>query len=318
MYLTNENLSLVKRHESSVVSLKYLDLHGDLCQIDSLTKNLLEDPNNHGFRVNKETCLMVIPSKSFQDPFRSLPTTSFLCTNIADDANPRKYASRLIYDFSANMVSSFELELKFWVEESKQPLGMWKVDPFDIFSNLRSDVLEILEKINISTTIHRHGASFGECIVGFKGDDTIDLADNLILAKFVINNVAANYGHKVWFSNDREENLKLILTCNSNDGRKFFDDFIKNNSLLIEQSELLQLKNVSSKSLSKDRLFNDDCKLQLKLLAENDFIPYINLALLVSFFSAAEQVLKRLETKEFVRFIENYSTRINKKISIKS
>ena len=38
MYLTNENLTFVKKNESLFVSLKYLDSKGNLNQIDSATE----------------------------------------------------------------------------------------------------------------------------------------------------------------------------------------------------------------------------------------------------------------------------------------
>jgi glutamine synthetase len=85
------------------------------------------------------------------------------------------------------MVATFEAELKFWIEPQAEESDLWKVDPFDCYSNLRSDILETLEKIEVKTTIHMPGNKKGECIVGFKGKNIIDLADNFILARFVVN-----------------------------------------------------------------------------------------------------------------------------------
>ncbi len=297
MYLTNENLTFVKKNESLFVSLKYLDLQGKLNQLDSSSKNILADSNNHGFEVSKNICLLPISSKGFYDPFRAMPTTSFLCVNIADDLNIRKYASKLVYDFSANMVATFEAELKFWIDSPVAENHFWKIDPFDHYSNLRSDILDALEKIDIKTTIHMPGNKNGECIVGFQGKNIIDLADNFVLAKFVIDNVAANYGQKVLFNKDKEQNLKLVLLCNDNDGQVFLNSFIANHSLILEYNNLLQMNNLDSKSLLKRKLFNDDCKLQIKLTTGDNFIPYINFAFIVLYFSESQEILERLEER---------------------
>lgn len=315
MYLTNENLTFVKKNESLFVSLKYLDLQGNLNQIDSASKNILADSNNHGFEVSKNICLLPISSKGFCDPFRAMPTTSFLCVNIADGLNIRKYASKLIYDFSANMVATFEAELKFWIESPIEKNSSWKVDPFDLYSNLRSDILDILEKIDIKTTVHMPGSKKGECVIGFKGDNIIDLADNFILAKFVINNVAANYGQKVCLNKDKEQNLKLILLCNDNDGQRFLDSFIANSSLISDYNDLLQMNNLHSKSSLKRKLFNDDCKLQVKLTTGDDFIPYINFAFIVLCLSENREILERLEERDFAKFIKNYKKKLLIKVS---
>ena len=310
MYLTNENLTFVKKNESLFVSLKYLDSQGNLNQIDSAAKNILTDPHNHGFELSKNICLLPIDSKGFCDPFRSLPTTSFLCVNLADGLNIRKYASKLIYDFLPNMVATFEAEIKFWVEPSEEESDVWKVDPFDCYSNLRSDILETLEKIDIKTTIHMPGNKKGECIIGFKGQNIIDLADNFILTRFVINNIAADYGYRVLFNKDKEQNLKLILVCNNNDGQMFLDNFLANYPLILEYNNLLQMSNLSSKSLSKRILFNEDCKLHVKFSTGSNFIPYMNFAFVVLCLSENTEILTRLKQKEFVKFIKYYKGKV--------
>ena len=63
------------------------------------------------------------------------------------------------------MVATFEAELKFWIEPSSEESYSCKVDPFDCYSNFRSDILETLEKIEIKTTIHLSGNRKGECII---------------------------------------------------------------------------------------------------------------------------------------------------------
>jgi hypothetical protein len=310
MYLTNENLSFVKKNESLFVSMKYLDSKGNLNQIDSAAKNVLADSNNHGFEINKNLCLLPIASKAFPDPFRALPTTSFLCTNIVDELNVRKYAGKLIYDFSANMVASFEAELRFWVDGVDN--DSFSCDPYDSCSNLRSDILETLESINIKTTIHRVGDKAGECVIGFKGSDIIDLADNFILAKFVIANIAANYGQKISFNKGKNSNFKLILLCNNNDGKRFFDHFVANNALILGYNKILEMNNLTSKSALRRRLFNDDCKLEVKLTTDTNFVPYLNFAFVVLYFSQSAQILERLEEREFGKFIGDYKKKIKK------
>lgn len=305
MYLTNENLSFVKKNDSLFVSMKYLDLQGNLNQIDSMVKNILADSNNHGFEINSNTCLLPISSKGFCDPFRALPTTSFLCTNIGDSLNTRRYASKLIDDVPANMIANFEAELTFWVDDPKDHGGFWKCDPTDSYSNLRGDILSVLESINIKTTIHEPGNRIGECVIGFRGDDIIDLADNFILVKYVISNVAANYGQTVSFTKDKSYNFKLILICNNNDGESFVGNFVANSTLMLGYKDFLQISNLNSKSASRRKLFNDDCRLEITFTTGDNFIPYIKFAFVVLYFSENEQILQRLETREFSKFVES-------------
>lgn len=309
MYLTNENLTFVKKNESSFVSLKYLNSNGELAQIDTYAKNILADSNNHGSEISKNLCLLPISGKGFPDPFRALPTTSFLCVNIAGGVDIRKYANRLVYDFPANMVATVEGECTFWIS-SEEKNKSCQVDPFDSFSNMRSDILETLEAINIKTTIHRAGNTHGECVIGFKGSDIIDLADNFILVKFVINNVAANYGQKVDFTKNNLSNFKLILLCNNNDGKRFFEYFVANEQLILEYNHLLKINDLNAKSVIRRKLFNGDCKLEIKLNINDKFIPYIDFVFIVLYFSESDNIQQRLDEMEFGQFMAEYKKKM--------
>lgn len=309
MYLTNENLTFVKKNESNFVSLKYLNSHGELAQLDTYARNILADSNNHGSEISKNLCLLPIHGKGFPDPFRALPTTSFLCVNIAGGLNIRKYANKLVYDFPANMVATFEAEFTFWVRDEGKDENC-RVDPFDTFSNMRSDILETLEAINVKTTIHRSGNAHGECVVGFRGSDIVDLADNFLLTKFVINNVAANYGQKVDFTKNNAHNFKLILLCNNNDGKRFFDYFVANEQLILEYNQFLRINDLNAKSVIRRKLFNGDCKLEIKLNIGDKFVPYIDFAFIVLYFSESDNILQRLEEVEFGQFMAEYKKRM--------
>ncbi|MFN9477676.1 MAG: hypothetical protein ACK57M_04670, partial [Rickettsiales bacterium] len=112
------------------------------------------------------------------------------------------------------------------------------------------------------------------------------------------------------FNKDKEQNLKLILVCNNNDGQMFLDNFIANYPLILEYNNLLQMSNLSSKSLSKRILFNKDCKLHVKFSTGSNFIPYMNFAFVVLCLSENTEILTRLKQKEFVKFIKYYKGKV--------
>ena len=61
---------------------------------------------------------------------------------------------------------------------------------------------------------------------------------------------------------------------------------------------------LKSKSLSKRVLFNEDCKLQIKLTTGDNFIPYMNFAFIVLCLSENKEILTRLGQKEVMKFIK--------------
>ncbi len=304
MYLTNKNINLVKQNDSEFVSLKYLDVHGRLCQLDFLAKNMVADFDNKGLKLREDLHLIPIDGKAFIDPFRALPTTSFLCNNIAKGSDIRGYASKILFDY--DITSSVALELTFWILNEHNSVSDQEsclADPFDIYSNLRSDILQHLELLGICTIFHRVGRNVSENMLSFKANNIEDLSDNVILAKFIINNIAANYGKKVVFNQVNQNNFKLLFNFSNNDYEKFAEHYIVNRELLLEYTQYLQLDNLTGSSVENFSDFNYNYKIQIGLNIKKDFIPYLAFALINLCFVDPEIVASYLQRRDLQEFL---------------
>ena len=212
MKLSEDNIELIHKHKSKFVSFKYLGDDGFLKQIDVSTSSLVG--TNILFTVNNLN-LHPIKSKAFIDPFRSLLTTSFYCENHSSTVNPRKAAEKIYNSATYPSFNEYFVQISFWIvdefSEEKSSNLAYIADPIDQQSNLRADIIATLESIGIETTYHYHGRKNNESVIGIKGKTVIDLADNIVITKFVIANVAASYSRTINFTFNDTINLSLLV-----------------------------------------------------------------------------------------------------------
>ena len=218
MQFLKEDIEILKKHESQFVSLKYPSLFGQLKQIDLSIGNVSQDMlANH----NDQVFLRAVPKKAFIDPFRSLQTSFFLCENVALEKNVRSFLQKsLINDNNTKLgeLNSLILEMSFWLKDSdldqnsKSDMSyLYSTEPDDIYANLRSDIIDTLENINVQTAYHYHGAQKSQCVIAIKGDDIIDLADNYLIAQYIIQNIATNYGKEATLCSQSHYKCTLII-----------------------------------------------------------------------------------------------------------
>ncbi len=78
--------------------------------------------------------------------------------------------------------------------------GYFPVPPNDIYQDIRSEMLSLLERMGIKTEKHHHEvASAGQAEINLVVDEALAMADKLQLYKYVVKNVARQSGYSATF-----------------------------------------------------------------------------------------------------------------------
>ncbi|SEP76172.1 glutamine synthetase [Ectothiorhodospira magna] len=78
--------------------------------------------------------------------------------------------------------------------------GYFPVPPVDSLQDLRSAMCLVLEEMGLKTEVHHHEvATAGQCEIGVGADTLTRKADEVLILKYVIQNVAHNYGKTATF-----------------------------------------------------------------------------------------------------------------------
>jgi glutamine synthetase len=78
--------------------------------------------------------------------------------------------------------------------------GYFPVPPTDHYQDLRSEMVQVMIKCGLHIECHHHEvATAGQCEIDQKFDTLVKSADNMILYKYVVRNVAYQYGKTVTF-----------------------------------------------------------------------------------------------------------------------
>lgn len=174
---------------------------------------------------------------AFLDPFFQVPTLSFLCDTVTADTHepfphdPRTIARRAVAHMrqlgvadEAWMAPEFEFHVLDRVMVRVEPYdvavsvrsaevhsegltsaiplkgGYFRVPPGEQLNDLRSEIALTLERLNVPVRYHHHevGAS-GQCEIEVKGQPLLRAADQAMLVKYVIKNVARKHGRIATF-----------------------------------------------------------------------------------------------------------------------
>lgn len=279
MYLSDKDIKKVKDSNCQFVSFKYLDNDSILKQIDIFASDISDQKI---YDVTKIGDLKPIEDKSFIDPFRSSPTITFFCLDLANKNDPRQIITEA-QEYSKNIFETdYFAEISFWTDTVSNDLQNYTfaTDPVDMHANLRSDIVSILNRIGIKTTLHYHGKLNSESVIGVRGITPLDLADNILITKFVIANAASSYGLQIEFTNTDRHNLKLFISHKQNENCD-----LELNSTKAALNYLLESAKNSKESfaLKKYNIFHSDARINLILEIQSHeiFISYLFLSKLL-------------------------------------
>jgi len=78
--------------------------------------------------------------------------------------------------------------------------GYVPLPPLDTLVDLRSEIAEVLTEVGIHVECHHHEvATAGQCEIDFRFSNLVHTADNLMLFKYTVKNVAARHGRAATF-----------------------------------------------------------------------------------------------------------------------
>jgi len=177
------------------------------------------------------------PETAFLDPFWERPTLSFLCDTVTADthepfpSDPRTIARRAVAYLRSTGIADeawmgpeFEFHILDRVETVNEPYhqsvriacsethsdgvtapiplngGYFRVPPTEHFHNLRSEIALLLESMGIAVRYHHHevGAP-GQCEIEVNLAPLVRAADQALIIKYVIKNVARRHGKLATF-----------------------------------------------------------------------------------------------------------------------
>ncbi len=77
--------------------------------------------------------------------------------------------------------------------------GYFPDSPIDSLSDIRAEMLTVLESMGVTVEKHHHEVACSQCELGIKYDTLLHSADNVQLYKHVVKNVAPSYGRTATF-----------------------------------------------------------------------------------------------------------------------
>ncbi|MFH1109416.1 MAG: type I glutamate--ammonia ligase [Planctomycetota bacterium] len=177
------------------------------------------------------------PTAAFVDPFFHAPTLSFICTTARADtkeplgSDPRAVAQRAVEYLRSTRIADQSLmapEFEFYVFDSlrfvNEPLRMsveigssearsdgsntpaaprqayLLTPPTERLHDIRSEISSILEQMGVAVRYHHHEVgACGQCEIEVCLADLVRAADQAMLVKYVVKNVAARHGKLATF-----------------------------------------------------------------------------------------------------------------------
>ena len=108
--------------------------------------------------------------------------------------------------------------------------GYFPVAPSDSFQDMRSEMLLEMTRLGLGMEKHHHEvATAGQCEINFQFSDLLTTADNVMIYKYVIRNVAKKYGRTVTFMpkpvfNDNGSGMHVHQSLWKDDQPLFFSE----------------------------------------------------------------------------------------------
>lgn len=226
-------LDLIEVTNCQFVSFKYFAKDGQMQQFDVPAK-LIQKQEEY---ITKEFDINLEQIRAFVDPFRSMPTISVFCYKKAVD-NSGLLRLEKIANSNKNC-NNFQASISFWVENNEleqNDFVSMQADPYDLYANLRSEISSIADEIKINISSHHYGHSYGESVINISAENIFQLAEDILVMRFIISNCAASYNFQSSFvAFNHSHNLRVM--CNHISSNKL----LKCEGLIHNQIELYQL-----------------------------------------------------------------------------
>jgi glutamine synthetase len=230
-------IKYIEEHDIQLVNFRYVAGDGKLKTLNFAIHNreYLEQILSSGERIDGSNIfpafihagssdLYVVPrfSTAFVDPFSDIPAICFLCSYFNKDGKPMENSPEYVL---RKALQSFEKvtgmcfqamgELEYYVIAEKEDLyltrdqrGYHESMPFTQFEQFRTECMLLIAKAGgLIKYGHSEVGNFSlddriyeQNEIEFLVTDTMDAADQLIIAKWIIRNLAYRYGLNVTFA----------------------------------------------------------------------------------------------------------------------
>jgi glutamine synthetase len=107
--------------------------------------------------------------------------------------------------------------------------GYFPVPPHDTLQDLRTEIMMTLRKVGVPVECHHHEvATGGQCEIDIRYSPLVQMADNLLMYKYVIKNIARRYGKTATFMpkpvfNDNGSGMHVHSSIWKDSVNQFFD-----------------------------------------------------------------------------------------------
>src|SRR5579875_1294086 len=220
---------LIKANNVQIVDLRFVDLPGTW-QHFSIHVNEIEgqdDPSKgvwvegfgfdgssiRGFQKIQESDMILVPDPTTArlDPFTAVPTLTLIC-DVYDPVKKERYTRDARYGMAMNQsfyfIDSAEADWNTGRVENGGNLGYkirpkegyFPVPPNDQLQDIRSEMILTMVQSGIPVAVHHHEvATAGQCEIDMRFDTLRNMADKVMLYKYIVKNVARKHGKVATF-----------------------------------------------------------------------------------------------------------------------
>ncbi len=236
-FTKSDLIKFIEENEIKMVNFKYAAQDGRLKTLNFMVSNKahLEQVLSAGERVDGSNIfpgfihagssdLYVVPrfSTAFIDPFNSIPTICFLCSYFNKDGQPMENSPEFILrkaqkSFEKTTGFTFEAmgELEYYVIGDEEELfltpdqrGYHESMPFTKFEEFRAECMLLIAQAGGMIkyghsevgNFTQDGKIYEQNEIEFLVTDALQAADQLVIAKWIIRNLAYQHGLNVTFS----------------------------------------------------------------------------------------------------------------------
>ncbi|MBI3379561.1 type I glutamate--ammonia ligase [Candidatus Gottesmanbacteria bacterium] len=152
------------------------------------------DPRNVAKKAEKYLVKSGVADKSYWGPEAEF----FVFNHLSYDIKPYKSGFSLdSIEAPWNSGNESETNTQITIRPKE---GYFPVPPQDTLQDLRSEMVNTMEAWNIPIEMHHHEvAAPGQCEIDMRYDNLLKMADNVLIYKYVVKNVAKKYGKVVSF-----------------------------------------------------------------------------------------------------------------------